>query len=84
MPKYDILYIDIIYKEPEKRIIPLMIKYATIFKSTENILLIILVQVMAIAGQQIIQLLEFILILIITSYILQKMEQFKILELEYQ
>ena len=45
MPKYDILYIDIIYKEPEKRIIPLMIKYATIFKSTENILLIIPIKI---------------------------------------
>ncbi len=45
MPKYDSLYIDIIYKEPEKRIIPQIIKYATIFKSTENVFAIIPIKI---------------------------------------
>ena len=45
IPKYDNLNIDIKYKEPEKKNIPLMIKYATIFKSTENILEIIPIRI---------------------------------------
>lgn len=45
IPKYDNLYIDIIYKEPEKRIIPQIIKYATIFKSTENVFAIIPIKI---------------------------------------
>ena len=45
IPKYDNLYIDIIYKEPENRIIPQIIKYATIFKSTENVFAIIPIKI---------------------------------------
>mgnify|MGYP006932693009 CR=1 FL=1 len=45
IPKYDNLYIDIKYKEPEKRIIPQIIKYATIFKSTENVFAIIPIKI---------------------------------------